>query len=194
MSRYNQQFNGSLVIVSLALLLPVLMGCADKSASNVVPVEGKVLLDGQPLAFGTVTFQPNSGQPARGEIQSDGTFKLSTYAPNDGATVGRHQVRITCYESQSPDAKDSLESESLGASLIPERYTKFATSGLVVSIVSSGTAPFEFNLESEEFEDDLAEVDLPEIDDESQSPPDMEETPDEQAEPSDAAADNDDGQ
>jgi hypothetical protein len=33
-----------------------------------VPVTGTVHYNGRPLEFGSVTFQPRSGQPARGVI------------------------------------------------------------------------------------------------------------------------------
>ena len=38
---------------------------------------------------GTVTFLSDGGQVATGEIQPDGTYKLSTFAEGDGALPGQ---------------------------------------------------------------------------------------------------------
>ena len=82
------------------LMLAVFAGC--NGGPKMTPVTGKVMYNGNPLEFGVVMFQPSSGQPARGDIQPDGTFTLSTYRLNDGVVLGKHKVRIACYESMRP--------------------------------------------------------------------------------------------
>src|SRR6476620_3166559 len=89
----------SLFALQLLLLL-LLAGC--NRGPKMVPVTGKVIYNGKPLEFGVVMFQPPSGQPAQGKIQPDGTFTLSTYRLNDGAVVGKHKIRVACYESMRP--------------------------------------------------------------------------------------------
>lgn len=160
-------------ILALALLISA-PGCDNGQQASVTPVSGRVLLDGEPLKFGTVTFQPTRGQPARGEIGPEGEFILATYRPADGAAVGRHKVKITCYTSQDPAARklDGLPPESLGESLIPDRYTRFDTSGLEVAVLAGGNKPFEFDLESDADDADEgtpAEDDAVLIDDETAS-------------------------
>lgn len=118
-------------------------GC--QRGPTVVPVEGRVTYEGKPLEFGTVTFQPPQGQPAKGKIQSDGTFTLSTFAPGDGAVVGTHKVRITCYESQRAPVAASGE-RTLGKLLIPRRYTLFDQSGLTAEVKPQGNEPLWFEL------------------------------------------------
>jgi hypothetical protein len=110
------------------------------------PVTGKVLYNGKPLEFGSVTFQPPSGQAARGKIQSDGSFSLSTYRPGDGAVVGSHKVRITCYESQGRTIAKGAGEQSLGKLLIPERYTFFDQSGLTAEVRPDPSGPIVFEL------------------------------------------------
>jgi hypothetical protein len=142
----------ALVLIAAAIVVGLTVsGCADQGGSELVPVTGKVRLDGEPLRFGTVTFQPSRGQPARGEINERGEFTLSTYRPGDGATVGRHKVKIACYASQDPGATELAErpSESLGTSLIPDRYTRFDTSGVAVAVLAGGNRPFDIALRSE---------------------------------------------
>ncbi|MFO0791362.1 MAG: hypothetical protein U0805_18025 [Pirellulales bacterium] len=129
-------------------LCGALVGCKPGDRADVVPVSGKVLLEGQPLKFGSITFQPMRGQPASGTIGPDGSFTLSTYRPGDGAAVGQHRVKITCYTSQDPAAKKDGPSESLGESLIPQQYTSSDTSGLTVAVLSGGNGPFVFELKS----------------------------------------------
>lgn len=109
-------------------------------------VTGKVVYNGQPLTFGTVAFQPPSGQPAVGDIQSDGTFALSTYRPGDGAVVGKHRVRVACYESQRPGTKPTGGEQALGKSLIPLNYTLFDQSGLTAEVQAGENQPIVLEL------------------------------------------------
>jgi hypothetical protein len=109
-------------------------------------VTGKVLYNGRPLEFGSVMFQPSSGQPAQGQIQSDGTFTLSTYKFNDGAVVGTHKVRIACYESQKPGAPKAPGEQTLGKLLIPLNYTLFDQSGFTADVSDDRKEPFVFEL------------------------------------------------
>lgn len=145
-NRHPRAYAAALIV---AVIYGATIGCTKGDRVAVVPVSGKVLLDGQPLAFGAVTFQPMRGQPATGTIQPDGSFKLSTYRENDGAAVGQHHVKITCYRSQDPAVKRSGPNESLGESLVPARYTNFDTSGLTVAVLADGNSPFVFELKSE---------------------------------------------
>jgi len=118
-------------------------GC--KRNPRVVPVAGKVLYNGEPLPFGSVTFQPDKGQPAVGDVSS-GTFTLSSYGPNDGAVPGKHGVSVVCYESQRPGFQ--AQGDSLGKLLIPLKYTRLGSSGLSADINdASGGQPQEVLLE-----------------------------------------------
>lgn len=140
----------TLAVISLAVCIATI-GCRPSEHANVVPVTGRVLFNGEPLKYGSIIFQPAHGQPARGEILPNGDFTLSTYRVGDGAAVGRHKVRVTCYTSQDPSQKKeaSAASDSLGDSLIPLRYTSFDTSGLEVALLAGGNKPFVFELKSE---------------------------------------------
>ena len=121
-------------------------GCGDDRLPTTA-VGGKVLYQGEPLQFGSVMFRPDAGPLARGAIRSDGTFRLSTYGNNDGAVIGKHRVRITCFESKRPETTppDSNEEPGVGRSLIPRKYLSFDTSGLQVE-VRSDNEPFVFEL------------------------------------------------
>lgn len=125
------------------LLLIACAGCGRSDRRPTAPVEGKVLYRGQPLKFGAVTFQPEAGPPAVGQIQPDGTFRLSTYGQNDGAIIGKHRVSVTCMDNQAPDAPppDPNKEPPLGKPLIPAKYLSPQTSGIAVE-VKSRNEPF----------------------------------------------------
>src|SRR6188472_1039406 len=84
-----------------------LPGC-NRSSSELAPVHGKVTIDNKPLFQGRVMFAPvakgnvNPGKPAWGNIQSDGTFRLTTYKTGDGAIVGEHFVTIINSDEKLP--------------------------------------------------------------------------------------------
>src|SRR5689334_8120728 len=79
-----------------ASLVVTWAGCSRPSL-ELAPVHGKVTIDGKSLFQGKVMFAPvakgdsvHPGKPAWGKIQSDGTFRLTTLKPEDGAVVGEH--------------------------------------------------------------------------------------------------------
>src|SRR5688572_3119931 len=84
-------------IYLIALVLPgaLLVGCG----SGMATVEGNVVWqDGSPakeLQGSYVVFEnPNQDVSARGLIQSDGSFRLTTDKPDDGVPPGEYKVLI----------------------------------------------------------------------------------------------------
>jgi hypothetical protein len=84
-------------------------GCGS-TAYETAPVHGKVAIDGKPLFQGKVRFAPIAkgentqvGKPAFGDIQSDGTYRLTTFKADDGAVVGDHWVTILNVGEDLPD-------------------------------------------------------------------------------------------
>lgn len=90
------------LVLSAVGLLVTASGCPKGGAAyKTAPVKGKVVYNGQPVTSGSIHLQPvavqgaaasNPGQPANGQVQSDGTFVLSTYKEGDGAVIGKHKV------------------------------------------------------------------------------------------------------
>jgi hypothetical protein len=118
--------------------LAVIAGCG----SGKIPVDGTVLLDGQPLANADVLFMPKSGgRPATGKTNADGKFKLSTDRPDDGVLPGEYDVGVNAvsvtYE-KSPDGSEFAERDTW---LAPQRYGKPSTSGLTAKISASERTP-----------------------------------------------------
>jgi len=117
----------------------VATGCGRRIV--LVPAEGRVTLDGKPVEFGAVMVQPKAGPAAQAKINSDGTFRLGTLKPDDGAIPGPATVRVICRK----DITQPGGEQAYGPSLIPERYTRFDTSGLSVEI-KAGMQPLEISL------------------------------------------------
>jgi hypothetical protein len=133
---------GLLTIVALAALMAA--GCSHRR--ELLPVQGRVLLDGEPLAFGSVSFQSDSGQPATAIIGADGSFTLAVFGEGPGAVPGPNRILITCYEGQRQAAADRDREPSLGRLLIPERYTSYETSGLAIDVHRGMEMPVVLNL------------------------------------------------
>jgi hypothetical protein len=130
--------------VAAAILLSA--GCSKGPA--VAPVSGKVLYNGEPLPYGSIMFQPASGQPAGAAIEPDGTFRLSTFSEFDGAIIGPHKVKVTCYTSQRPSekAQKKVGEATLGQLLIPLQYTFLDQSGLTATVPAEGAGSLVFEL------------------------------------------------
>ncbi len=120
LNRFGSQF--------LWLLFPwLIIGCGGKP---VYPVKGKIVFkDGKAakeLAGGTVGFE-SFEEPisARGTIQGDGSFEMSTFGSNDGAWVGKHKVVIT-----PPDPIG----DNVQPAVMHPKYKRFKDSKLTVTI------------------------------------------------------------
>ena len=93
------------------------------------PVKGTVMYNGKMVPKGTVLFTPvNGGPTATGEINEDGTYRLTTYKPGDGACIGEYRVVIMAMEplrGEPPTAPPPL---------IPDKYSSLALSDLKANV------------------------------------------------------------
>jgi hypothetical protein len=110
----------------------------------VTPVAGKVLFQGKPVAGARVLLIPlNRGDQdvalPRGTTGSDGMFKLTTYAPEDGAPAGEYTVSLTWKGPQqgAADTKGDGDRPLVGGvqlDYFKNRYKDPKTSGLRLKI------------------------------------------------------------
>jgi len=123
---------------SLALVAILgLVGCG----GPYVPVEGKIVYgDGsaaKELKEGTVEFEAVDQKiSARGGIDAEGRFRMTTERSGDGCVPGKHRVVVT--SKMEPGDKPTPV-------IILPKYARFETSGLEV-IVESGK-PVELKVE-----------------------------------------------
>lgn len=137
--------------------LCLVVGCGG-TTSDMGTVKGVVTYNGKPVPAGTITFQPVSGdRPSTGRIESDGTYRLSSLVPGDGARLGEHKVFIEAktVTDLGTKAKSMADEAKLDGSLskpptvtwhVPEKYASADTSGLTAN-VDKGTNTIDFNIE-----------------------------------------------
>jgi hypothetical protein len=111
------------VIAGFVLGLPAaLCGCG---GPKLVPVSGKVTIDGQPLTSGYVFVMPKDARAAGGKIDAQGRFTLTTNDDGDGCKPGTHAVTVTARQHLSPTRVKHL---------IPPKYAQSDTSETTVTI------------------------------------------------------------
>jgi hypothetical protein len=123
----------------LFLLLPLASaGCGGDLNS----VSGKVTFeDGTPVTGGMVVFESKDAKPAvtaRAPIESDGSYRIGTRKPGDGAPAGVYRVLISLPPPDDPRGRFAKPP-------FDARYTDFSTSGLECE-VKSGSNDFPIQL------------------------------------------------
>ncbi len=117
------------------LCWPALFLLALGCGRSLYPVKGQVVYkdgsDVSVLAKGKVLFSPAEPNmekiSPRGEIQSDGSFEMSTDTSGDGVRPGKYHVIVTPppYFGSSRQQRPAL---------LDERFGSFATSGLDITV------------------------------------------------------------
>jgi hypothetical protein len=101
--------SGFLYLAAVCLCggVALVIGCGDSGGSKLLPVVGKVTVDGKPLTTGTgkISCRPVKGsatsqQPAA-DIEEDGTYRLVTDG-KEGAPPGRYQVLVVDVVPRDP--------------------------------------------------------------------------------------------
>jgi hypothetical protein len=119
-------------------------------------VSGTVTYKEKPVTSGSVMFTPvggSSGDAARiatGQLESDGTFTLTTFDTGDGAVLGQHVVTIEARGSMEQLKKMNLKADGsiaykLPKPSVPEKYTKTDSSPLKFT-VEKGKNSFKIEL------------------------------------------------
>lgn len=120
------------LVVTLIALAAV--GCS--TSDSLLPAGGTVSYDGKPLDTGMVVFMPvESGRPAEGKVQSDGSFRLATDGVS-GVLPGQYKamVRPSTAPSEGDRTADKLP--------IPPRYMSHTSSGLEFEVDAQGENQF----------------------------------------------------
>lgn len=122
------------VLGTIPILLPPILhvmaglltiaGCSD-GRPELVPVTGRVTIDGEPLTRGVVRFATVGGRMSGGALDEQGKFTLTCFENSDGALLGQHRVTVSAME---PIGETRIRW------FAPRRYSGFATSGLTETI------------------------------------------------------------
>jgi len=117
----------SVVVVSMCLAFT---GCG----GGLQPVRGKVTLpDGKPAANSQGVFDgPIGGKTisARGDVQADGSFELSTAQPGDGVPLGKYRVQV--------NPPPVVDAEAAQRAPFHPKFSDFSTSGLEFEVKAGG--------------------------------------------------------
>lgn len=121
-----------------------IVGCSDGRLPT-FPVSGKVTFpDGSPVRVGTIELKSRlHGIHARGEINANGEFTLSTYTPGDGAVAGTHDcvlVQMVMVEA-IPNFRPSTEG------VVHPRFGSYSSSKLVVDVNQGQSNTLELTVE-----------------------------------------------
>jgi hypothetical protein len=131
-------------------------GCGgDPNMPKLGKVHGKVTYKGQPVTSGHITFTPilgkggETGQTATGEINSDGTYVMTTFNTGDGAILGQHTATVVVRDKMNedltkPDATGRIRYE-LAKPVTPPKYASVETSPLKYT-VKEGTNEIDIEL------------------------------------------------
>jgi hypothetical protein len=145
-----------LVASSIVLLLT---GCSGAKIPGLVPAEGIVLLDGQPVEEANIVFSPLAGggdRYATSISRSGGKFVLETVG-NRGALPGRYEVMLSKKETVYTVSSEEAERlEAAGRRIpsettyyIPWKYEDTITSGIVIEIGPKGNKDIRIELEQD---------------------------------------------
>jgi hypothetical protein len=119
-------------VAPVAALVALLCGCG----SGTYPVEGRLVWkDGTPateLAGSNVIFDGvDQKSSALGSIQPDGSFRLTTHNPNDGAPAGDYNV-LVIEVGRKP--LGGAEPGALAPGVMDERFADPSTSKLTATV------------------------------------------------------------
>jgi hypothetical protein len=110
-------------------LLALVSGACGPDGSGLVPVEGVLRYNDQPLAGAEIVFHPVSEGPGWMPVAvtgPDGSFRPATREPGDGIPPGRYRLTVVW----RPDDGTADEPPNL----LPPRYARPDTSGLDVEV------------------------------------------------------------
>lgn len=128
----------ALAIVALCTLLAA--GGCDGAKSDRVPISGVVMIDGQPLTYGTIRLLPiGEGRPAFSNIDPQGKFDFGAEGVKLGANrvevIGLEQLGNTGYKQHAPHKYANAATSGL------EENIQGANNNLVIQLTWGGEQP-----------------------------------------------------
>jgi hypothetical protein len=86
-------------LVALIGVAMIFSACG-QSGPEKAKVSGKVTYNGKPVPKGTITFvsTKEGGRNAVGSIETDGSYRVQTEQPGDGAILGDYKVTVYAHD------------------------------------------------------------------------------------------------
>lgn len=104
---------------------------------TMVPVTGRILVNGKPLATGFVMAKRVRDQTMSvSNLDSGGRFELTTNG-KDGALTGTHKLMVRAMTAQMPPSN-----------LVPGKYSDESTTPLSIDVRTANKNDFEFDIEA----------------------------------------------
>ena len=127
-------------------------GCGSSDRPEFHQVQGKVTLDGEPLAEATLTFERIAGEQmefARPSIcisGPDGTFAPWTLTEGDGVPAGKYRVGVSAQKAvggptPTEGMTDAEYARIKWKDIVPARYKVTTTSGIEIEVTPDGMIP-----------------------------------------------------
>jgi len=145
------RFGFSVLLLTTVFFAGGCLGGSSEELVGLVPVSGKVTLDGAPLTGASVTFMPEGtgmGRPCYGATGEDGSYTIKDPGGREGCPVEKFKVVISKYakEDGSPVGKDP-ESAAEGMEHLPEKYSNAEQTQLSAEVPEGGKT-FDFDLKT----------------------------------------------
>lgn len=147
---------------NLLLIFCVILLCAGcdrvPSLEGLVPAEGVVTLNGEPVGKACLLLRPiEQGQSATATTDDNGRFSLMTFNPDDGAKPGEYLVTVTKTETRGdirierPNGTNQkiVHDDREIIDHLPEKYAAFSTTDLQITIPKNGDTKLEISLTGE---------------------------------------------
>jgi len=162
----------------MALISALTLGCqsGEPPPPRLVPVEGKVTLDGKPLEGASIGFLPPTGSAGGSDVGPDGSYKITTMG-FEGLPAGEYTVQIS-YKMGTDGKPQSLGQQfslvqpdsMIGAKeLLPKKYSDFGASELRATIPPEGATNLNFDIKGPLAEPPPIAEKLPKADDKGEA-------------------------
>lgn len=132
----------STAVITAALCL--FAGCGGGDTLDRQAVYGNVSLDGQPLASGSIRFEPQSAATGGGTVIRDGEYEL---AEEVGLPPGDYKVAISGATGATGEPSMDDDAPQVAAELVPPQYNSQTT--LSITVTQGGSQQFDFALKTD---------------------------------------------
>jgi hypothetical protein len=149
MNMVSRSWSSLIVVLLVVCGLP---GCGGSDRPSFHKVQGKVTLDGEPLAEATLTFERIAGEQMKFARPSicisgpDGTFAPWTMMEGDGLPAGKYRVGVFAQKpAGGPPLTEGMSDAEYARikwkSVVPTKYNTTATSGIEIEVTPEGMNP-----------------------------------------------------